>query len=162
MSDYAKPLPDPADPLTAPFWAGTREGRILVQRCARCAYLRWTPGPVCNECQQAGGEWTEVANTGHLVTYAEYHRAFDKAFAGDIPYVVGLIELTAGPRMYGKVNSAVSTDALGSPVHAIFEAVTPEVTLVRWELEHGSAERLWMTSQLTSRFPRTKCQGGSG
>lgn len=135
MTGYHKPLPDINDPLTMPFWQGTREGRLLVPRCARCGYLRWIPGPVCNECQEPGGEWTEVPAQGTLVTYAEYHRAFDKSFAGDIPYVVGLVELTAGPRMYGKVNSAVRTESIGKPVHAVFEAVTPDVTLVRWELD---------------------------
>jgi hypothetical protein len=29
----------------------------------------------------------------------------------------------------------VRTESLDRPVHAVFDAVTPEVTLVRWELD---------------------------
>jgi hypothetical protein len=135
MTEYRKPLPDVTDPLTAPFWQGAREGRLMVQRCARCGYLRWVPGPACNECQEPGGDWTELPPEGRLVTFAEYHRAFDKSFADDLPYVVGLVELAAGPRIYGQMTSPVETRDIGRPVHAVFEAVTPDVTLVRWELE---------------------------
>jgi uncharacterized OB-fold protein len=135
MTEYAKPLPDVTQSLTAPFWAAAREGRLVVQRCARCGYLRWVPGPLCNECQQSGGDWTELPPQGRLVTFAEYHRAFDKSFASDVPYAVGLIQLTAGPRMYGKLTALVETGDIGRPVHAVFEAVTPDVTLVRWELD---------------------------
>src|SRR6202012_3573533 len=80
MSEYTKPLPDLDDPLTAPFWTAARDGRLVAQRCANCGYLRWPPGPVCNECLTPGGEWAELSPHGTLYSYAEYHRALDPAF----------------------------------------------------------------------------------
>jgi hypothetical protein len=132
MNDYAKPLPDPEHPATAPFWQGTRESRLLVQKCASCGYLRWPPGPACPECRSADAAWTEVRPSGTLVTYCVYRRAFSPAFAADVPYAVGYVELDDGPRMYGTIVSELDSLRSGRPVHAVFDAVTPEVSLVHW------------------------------
>jgi uncharacterized OB-fold protein len=134
MTEYTLPLPDVEDPLTAPFWAAAREGRLVAQSCATCGYLRWPPGPICTECLTPGGEWTEVSPHGTLYSYAEYHRALDPRFAADVPYTVGLVELDEGPRMYGLLRSAVQTADVGRKVRAVFDAVTDQVTFVRWEL----------------------------
>ncbi|MFF3574546.1 Zn-ribbon domain-containing OB-fold protein [Nocardia jiangxiensis] len=134
MNEYAGPVPDVNDSLTAPFWEATRENRLVVQRCSSCGYLRWPPGPACNECLAPGGEWTELSPVGSLYSYAEYHLAFNPAFKDEIPYVVGLVELDQGPRMYGLMRSQPSTADIGRKVGAVFESVTNEVTLVRWEL----------------------------
>jgi uncharacterized protein len=134
MSEYTKPLPDVDDPLTAPFWQASREGKLVAQQCPNCGYVRWPPGPICNECLTPGGEWTELTPNGTLYSYAEYHRALDPAFKDDVPYTVGLIELDGGPRMYGLMRSEVDTKDVGRPVRAVFDAVTDQVTFVRWEL----------------------------
>lgn len=134
MSEYNKPIPDVNDPVTAEFWSATRDGRLVVQKCTECGYLRWPPVPICNECQTAGGEWVDVSKTGKLYSYAEYHRALDPAFKDDIPYCVGLVELDDGPRMYGTMRGDVATEDVGREVKAVFEAVTPDVTFVRWEV----------------------------
>ena len=133
-SEYTKPLPDLEDPLTAPFWSAAREGTLVAQKCAACGYLRWPPGPICNECQTPGGEWTELSPTGTLYSYAEYHRALAPAFKDDIPYVVALVELDEGPRMYGQFRGKVETGDIGRKVRAAFEPVTADVTFVRWEV----------------------------
>ncbi|MEF2978073.1 Zn-ribbon domain-containing OB-fold protein [Subtercola sp. YIM 133946] len=134
MSEYQRPLPNLADELTAPFWQGTREHRVLVQRCEKCSYLRWPPGPICPECQHEGAIWSEVLPTGTLWSTAEYHRAFSPAFADDLPYTVGLIQLNDGPRMYGTLRGEVGSFQLGQRVRAVFFDATPEVTLLQWEM----------------------------
>lgn len=134
MNTYTKPLPDLDDPLTAPFWTASHDNRLVAQKCDGCGYLRWPPGPVCNECLKPGGEWTEVPPKGTLYSYAEYHRALDPAFKADIPYTVGLIELDDGMRMYGLMRAPLLTDDIGKAVRGVFDPVTDEVTFVRWEL----------------------------
>jgi hypothetical protein len=134
MTGYTKPLPGISDPLTAPFWQGARDGTLLVQKCDHCGYLRWPPGPVCTECQTPGGSWTPVRPSGLLYSYAEYHRALAPAFKDDVPYAVGLIELDDGPRMYGTMIGSLRTADVGRRVRAVFDPVTPDVTLVKWEL----------------------------
>ena len=76
-----------------------------------------------------------MKSTGTLWSFAEYHRAFDPAFADDLPYTVALVELDDGPRMYGRLLGDPSTFAVGARVHAVFEPVTEEVTMVRWEID---------------------------
>jgi uncharacterized OB-fold protein len=132
MNGYAKPLPDPQHPATAPFWEGTRESRLLVQKCANCGYLRWPPGPACPECLSPEAAWTPVRPSGTLVTYCVYRRAFSPAFAGDVPYAVGYVELDDGPRMYAAMVGELAALQCGRPVHAVFDPVTQEVSLVHW------------------------------
>ncbi len=129
-----KKLPDLTDPLTQPFWEGTANGIIRVQRCDNCGYLRWPPATLCQNCQTIGGTWVEVSPQGTLYSYVTYHRAFDTAFEDDIPYTVALVALDDGPRMYGRLLGEVETSSVGKPVRAVFEKVAPEVTYVWWEL----------------------------
>ena len=134
MSAPITRLPAADDPATAPHWRAARLRTIAMQRCDACAYLRWPPGPVCPECQHPGAHWSPVRPTGVLWSSAEYHRAFDPAFAGDIPYTVGLIELDDGPRMYGTMRGRVELDDIGRPVRAVFVDVDDEHTLIHWEV----------------------------
>jgi uncharacterized protein len=134
MSDPAKPLPDPEDPLIAPYWAAARKSLLVIQECANCGYLRWPPTPVCPECQSENAQWAETSATGELWSYATYHRALDRAFQADVPYTVGLIQLDSGPRMVGTVLAKEEELGIGKRVRGVFDAVTPDVTIVRWEL----------------------------
>ena len=45
----AKPVPEVTAAL-APFFAAAREGRLVVQRCAGCAALRFPPREICSAC----------------------------------------------------------------------------------------------------------------
>ena len=134
MSTPNKPLPDTSDPITAGFWAATREGRLTIARCTNCAYLLWPPEAVCPECLHRNFEWVDVEPTGTLWSYATYHRALDPAFGDEIPYVVGLVELGTGHKMYGMMRGEPSEMEIGRPVTAQFEPVTDEVTFVRWRM----------------------------
>jgi uncharacterized OB-fold protein len=139
MSEYGKPLPDPDDPLTATFWTAARDGELVAQRCDRCGYLRWPPGPVCTECLAHGGTWTRIRPTGRLWSIAEYHRALSPAFRDDLPYTVGFVELDDGPRMYGTMVGEAGSFAPDQRVDALFVPVTPTITLVHWEIAARNA-----------------------
>jgi uncharacterized OB-fold protein len=128
------PLPNVDDPLSRPFWTATGEGRLVTQRCQLCGYLRFPPAPICPECLAEETEWTEIAPTGTLYSFATYHRALDPAFRAEVPYTIGYIELDAGPRMIGTVVGDPVALVVGAPVHAVFDEVAPGVTLVRWQL----------------------------
>jgi uncharacterized protein len=132
MTAPAKPLPDPGDPVTAPFWAATRERRLTVPRCTACGYLLWPPEPVCPQCQHEEFAWEEVEAAGTLWSHATYHRALDPAFAADLPYTVVLVELPCGVKMYGLWRGAPQEARIGRAVAAEFEPATELVTFVRW------------------------------
>ncbi len=93
MSDVKKPMPDVDDPVVAGYWAGTREGHLRISRCTNCHSALWPPEEVCPVCLHLEFSWEDVEPTGTLWSYAVYYQALDPAFAGDLPYAVGLVEL---------------------------------------------------------------------
>jgi len=134
-----KPLPDLDDPLTEPFWSATREGRLVLPECTNCGYLQWPPVPVCPQCQHTGRRWLEVPAAGTLWSYAVYHLALDPAFADEIPYAVGLVELDGvGRNMYGIMTGDGSALKIGARVRGIFVPATDQVTFLRWQLDDAS------------------------
>ena len=112
-------FPDVNDPSTAPFWKGTKDGKVVVQACTKCGYLRWPPGPLCNECLSSDSEWKEISPSGTLWSYAVYHRAMNPRFKDQIPYTVALVELDDGPRMYGRLVGEPAKIEPGMPVRAV-------------------------------------------
>jgi uncharacterized protein len=131
-------LPDTSDELTAPFWRAALDGRLTVQRCDTCGYLRWPPAELCPECLGAATTWTALSGVGTVYSYAVYRRAMHPAFATEVPYTVATIALAEGVQMVGRViTESGDADADGSPrigdtVVVEFERVAPEVALPRW------------------------------
>ena len=112
-----------------------------MPECVNCGYLQWPPEPVCPECQHTGRRWREVPATGTLWSYAVYHRALDPAFADDIPYAVGLVELDDVDRkMYGIMLDPEPALKIGARVRAVFVPATGQVTFVRWQTDPSAAE----------------------
>jgi uncharacterized OB-fold protein len=131
---YPKPLPDIDDPAMRPFWAATREHRLTAPKCRACGRLRWPPTPICGACLSEDTEWTDVSGEGTIWSYAVYHRAFHPGFQADLPYVVAVVASADGPHFVGNLVGPREGLAVGAPVAAVFDPVTPEVTLVKWEL----------------------------
>ena len=139
MRDDPALLPDLDDPVDGPFWRAVAGHRLVVQGCVGCDYLRWPPAPLCPECGTPGGEWREVAGRGTLWSYTIYARALHAAFADEIPYTSGLIELECGVNMIGLVRGAVDEMRIGSCVVTAFENVG-DATLVRWIVTGSNRE----------------------
>jgi hypothetical protein len=79
--------------------------------------------------------WREVSDRGELWSFAVYHRAFHPAFADDVPYAIGSVTLDDGPRLLARIDAPLEAIRVGARVHATYDAVTPEVTLLRWALD---------------------------
>lgn len=135
-----RPLPDVhAGPAVA-YWEGTGRGEIVVQACTRCGYRRWPPAVRCPECLGEDCRLVVLRPQGTIWSYATYERSFHPAFDDRVPYVVGLIEMESGILMVGNVLGD-GEPAVGAPVVADFEQVTPEITLVHWRLATGGSGR---------------------
>jgi len=135
MSTDGRLLPDVSSPLTAPFWQAARNRRLVMQHCAGCGEIRWPPKPLCPTCLRAGTieDWKQVADTGTIWSFAVYHRAFHPSLNDKIPYNVAYIKLDAGPMF---ITNVVRTNdlAIDRRVKAYYDDVTPEVTLVKFQL----------------------------
>jgi uncharacterized OB-fold protein len=119
----------------AEFWDGAAKGELRVQRCADCGYLRWPPGPVCNQCQSREFAWTPMSGQGVIESYAVYHRALDPKFKEDVPYTIGMIELAEGPRLLGRINGVVDAVSIGLPVRATFEKLKDGRDFAAWTID---------------------------
>ena len=134
---YTKPLPD-LRPDGDPFWAGTRERKLLLPAGPDGTpfwYPRvYTPGtlePV---------HWIEAKGTGSVYTYSVHFIGPSKAYKGDPPHVVVLVDLDEGVRMMsllvqdaeGYPSLAAEKVSIGMPVRVVFHDVTEEITLPKF------------------------------
>ena len=69
------------------------QGRLSMQKCADCGYMRYPPGPSCPECQSLNLEWAPVSGKGTIHSYFIVPHAINPAFRDWTPYPVILVEL---------------------------------------------------------------------
>ena len=134
---YEKPLPD-LRPEGEAFWAGTREHKLLLPTGPDGRpfwYPRaYTPGtlePV---------SWTPAKGTGTVYTYSVHFIGPSKAYKGDPPHIVALVDLDEGVRMMsnlvrdeeGYPSLRPEEVRIGMPVRVVFHDVTDEITLPKF------------------------------
>jgi uncharacterized OB-fold protein len=103
-------IPPVGDPDAAEFWAALDEGTLLVSVCGACA-KRWLPPlGTCPRCGSHEVTAETAAAVGHLYSWTVIHLAVDPVFASETPYVVGLVELADGARLYGRVVDVAHDD----------------------------------------------------
>lgn len=123
-----RPVPEP-DADSARFWAGLREERVVLQRCDDCRRLRFPPMGRCPYCRCPHARHEPVSGAGTVYSWVVVHRAFHPAFAADLPYPVGTVDLAEGPRIAVRVDGDVT---FGSRVRARF-VHHPEWTELRMQ-----------------------------
>lgn len=126
-------VPQP-DALTAPYWEGARQGRLLVQRCLSCGRRWHPPAPFCPSCQSDGYEWSAVSGRGAVFSFTIVHHAAHVAVAGKVPYLVALVDLEEGVRLVANIrNCAMDQVAIGMKVKVMFEKLTSNIVLPQFE-----------------------------
>ncbi|MDR0275830.1 MAG: OB-fold domain-containing protein [Burkholderiaceae bacterium] len=130
---YEKPLPT-LDESNQPFWAAAREGKLALQYCAACGKPRYPINHVCPHCLSDQFAWKAVSGCGTVYSSIVFHQVYHQAFAGDVPYNVSLIQLDEGPRMFSNVvGVAPSQVKVGDKVRVVFDPVTPEISIPRFQ-----------------------------
>lgn len=92
------PLPDLADPLSAPYFLGAAAGELRLPRCRTCSTLVWYPRAACPH-DDGPLEWEPVDGRGSLFSWAVVHRAFLPAFASRVPFITAVVALDADTRV---------------------------------------------------------------
>ena len=133
MSDYAKPIPTPSED-SRPYWEAARNHELKLQQCGACSAFRFPPAEVCSECTSDAYDWNPVSGKGRVFSFVIYHRAYHPGFQGEIPYVVGVIELDEGPRMLSNVVGCKPEEVrCDMPVEVTFEDITDEMSLPKFQ-----------------------------
>ncbi len=132
---FRKPLPVPS-PVTQPFWDGLKARQVRIQRCAECWRYVFYPRTLCPHCLSQRLEWVAASGRGHVYTYTVVRRAMHPAFQPETPYLFAIVELEEGIRLPTNIVNCRPEDArVDMPVKAVYDDVTPEITLLKFEPE---------------------------
>ncbi len=143
-SEYNKPLPRATmnPDVSRPYWEGTKKHELWVQYCTVCNKFIFFPREVCPYDLSPSDKlvWTKVSGKGRVYSYTTVYQSSIPSFTEEAPYVHATIQLDEGARMTGNVlvpKEQLMEDpgslAVGQRVQAVFDDVTDEVTLVKWE-----------------------------
>ncbi|MFU8815110.1 MAG: Zn-ribbon domain-containing OB-fold protein [Pseudomonadales bacterium] len=133
------PAPTPArDGLDAPFWAGLRNERLLLQRCRNCNRWQWGPEWICHRCHSFDLGFEPVPAHGVIYSYERVWHPVHPALQHQGPYLVALVEIphADGVRLLGNLlGDPQQTVEIGSAVVGAFEHhldADPAFTLLQW------------------------------
>ncbi|WP_433560440.1 Zn-ribbon domain-containing OB-fold protein [Nocardia sp. CA-151230] len=109
------------DERSAEFFAAAAEDRLVIRHCRNCAHLLGLEARTCSWCGSGDLEWWRASGAGQLVTWSVVHHPPHPAFAAEVPFPIGMVELVEGPwltvRLAGVPLSALR---IGLPMRAAF------------------------------------------
>jgi uncharacterized protein len=129
---YAKPLPH-IDEEMRPWWEALQRHELYVQKCRQCGDLRFHPRALCTNCLSPRTEWVKSSGRGKIYTFTVTQQNQASGFRDSLPYVMSWVELDEGLKLLTDIVDCPPDQVkIGMPVEAVFDDVTPEVTLLKF------------------------------
>ena len=129
---YRKPLPH-IDEESRPFWEALQRHELYVQKCRDCGDLRYHPRALCTNCLSSRIEWLRAKGTGKIYTFTVTMQNQAAGFRESLPYVMAWVEIDEGLKLLTNIVDCPPEQVkIGMPVEAVFDDVTPEVTLLKF------------------------------
>ena len=116
--------------------AGT-EGTLIGFRCRECGVTVFGPATFCQACTSFDLEEADLGSEGTLYSYTIV-RIPPAGWPGDVPYILGQVELPSGPQVLAEVIDCDQSDlAIGMPVKLAIRAVPaqeggPDKLVYKW------------------------------
>jgi uncharacterized OB-fold protein len=129
-----------ADDLSASYWAGLRQNRLMVQRCSRCHTWQFGPEWICHHCHAFDLRWTEVEPRGRIFSWERVWHPSHAALRQHGPYLAVLVEIphAGGVRMVGNLlGDPMQAVSIGVEVEGVFEHhpnSDPPYSLLQWQV----------------------------
>jgi uncharacterized OB-fold protein len=126
-----RPRPAVTD-LTRPFWDATRQGRLVIQRCAACRYYNHPPRQECDKCLSTDLAFEPVSGLGRVYSFTVMHQKNVQGFENSLPYLTALVELDEQPMLLLVTNlpgSEPSDELMGARARVEFQRIDDEITL---------------------------------
>jgi uncharacterized OB-fold protein len=123
-----RPRPVPT-PETRHFWEGTRQGKLLLQRCGDTGRAYFPPRPFSPFTGTRNVSVFEASGRARLYSYVIHHRPVP-GFTP--PYAIAVVELEEGPRMMTNIIDCPQTPealVLDMPLEVAFVPLDDEITL---------------------------------
>jgi uncharacterized OB-fold protein len=115
---------------TEPYWEGLKEGKLLLQTCSQCQYIRHPISWLCPQCLSEEFTWEAMSGQGTVETFIWYMEHLEAAtggepvFRNELPYNVAVIRLPEGPSLVSNVRDVSFGDLqVGQAVSASFDGV---------------------------------------
>ena len=110
-----------ADLETAPYWEGTKHGKLLIKSCRSCKNAYFYPRNHCPRCWSTDTEWMEASGRGTVYTFTVVYQNDLPPFRDRLPYVVAIVELDEGVRMTSNIEGIDPEQVVcGMPVQVAF------------------------------------------
>jgi len=115
MSQAAGTYPDPVINLeTERYWAGAREGVLLLKKCKACDVTHFYPRAVCPHCLSGDTEWYAASGKGRIYTFSVMRRVAT-------PFAIAYVTLDEGVTMMTNiVECDLDGIAIGQQVEVTF------------------------------------------
>ena len=133
------PVAEP-DGLSAPYWDGLRQERLLVQRCRHCEMWQFGPEWICHRCHAFDSEWTEVEPRGLIFSWERIWHPSHPALGQHGPYLAVLVEIphAGSVRMVGNLlGDPMQPVLIGAAVEGVFEhhrSSDRPFSLLQWQI----------------------------
>ncbi|WP_429573991.1 Zn-ribbon domain-containing OB-fold protein [Paraburkholderia sp. UCT70] len=79
------------------------QGQLCYQACQDCGHVWLSPHTHCPKCLGANWKWAPASGGATLVSFVVFHHAYHDALADEVPYAVGIVELSEGPRLISRL-----------------------------------------------------------
>ena len=112
-------------PTIESFYKFCAEKKLMGLKCGRCRKITVPPRSSCAFCGNSDLDWTELPNSGRLVTFTVIHipPAQFQAFA---PYPIGIVELADGVRLPGMIRNVNPENVkIGMELQVDFDTTIP-------------------------------------
>ncbi len=113
-----------ANGLSAPYWEGLRQNRLLVQRCRHCSTWQFGPEWICHRCHEFDPEWTEIEPRGLIFSWERVWHPSHTALRQHGPYIAVLVEIphAGNVRTVGNLlGDPMQVVSIGAAVEGVFE-----------------------------------------
>ena len=130
---YEKPLPE-INNVTKPFWDYCKAHELRMQYCTKCNEWIWYPKAWCPYCgARSGIEWRKLSGQGTVYSFTVIRQVIDNspAFQSELPFVIALVELEEGPRIYSNVQE--KEVEIGDRVSLYFDDASSEISLPKFK-----------------------------
>ena len=129
MAEWKKPLPTISGE-TKPFWDACRRGILLIQRCGQCQEYQFYPRGICATCWCEDIRWVTASGKGTVWTFTETRQNRTPGFEEDVPYVLALVELEEGVKMFTNIVECDPQQvSIGMAVEVTFVPATDQISV---------------------------------
>ena len=129
MADWNKPLPTVSGE-SKPYWDSCRLGRLVIQKCDNCSEFQFYPRGICANCWSNDIKWYNATGRGTVWSFTVTYQNRTPGFAEDVPYVLALVELEEGVRMFTNIIDCQPTDVrIGMDVEVTFVQANNQISI---------------------------------